>query len=485
MPLPEYGKWRLKHPLFGDNPPFPILEVDLSKKTGAAGLNMQWHPLLHMVVRPGDSVFLASYKVGSHHGMLEATYLNDQSLKVEFSGGTVETTCDGELISARGVLQGVPSAPVTIESVASQGQIHCAGDIARWFDGLVMENEHELKRLCDNYAKRNPDSWVAVGIANTARDLYSVAAHQGQGLVDTLRIGEGCYEGGWGIGKDFFRGLNFIPLFKPFKSVANRVSALRGAGKTATEMETAANEANMVRPAAGAGPRPDAPLPPPMPAMPRKPVTRLPGPLAIDPAPEAGICTSIAVVNAMQQFRGKFWMPVSKFLSLCGASLSEEKLAPGMSSMFIREAKDVLRKFGVHMCQLSNFKRNVSKGDEILNLAKDSPLGSVIVFSVKFVDRAGQSGAHAMVAWKDPQGTVYIIDRMAEATGKLSKSLAEVEATNPEYFGMANSVLQEAYLLEHCYGGFVQQGAKLLFAIGFATPLAVQTIEVKKTVQPR
>jgi len=37
MPLPEYGKWRLKHPLIADNPPFPILEVDLISKTGSAG----------------------------------------------------------------------------------------------------------------------------------------------------------------------------------------------------------------------------------------------------------------------------------------------------------------------------------------------------------------------------------------------------------------------------------------------------------------
>src|SRR5277367_6286486 len=117
MPLPEYGKWRLRHPLFGDNPPFPILEVDLRSKTGSAGLNMNWYPLLYVATRPGDSVFLARYRVGEQSGMFEATYQKDKSLKVAFNG-TVDTTCDGQVISVSGTIEGTPSPEIKAEEVS-------------------------------------------------------------------------------------------------------------------------------------------------------------------------------------------------------------------------------------------------------------------------------------------------------------------------------------------------------------------------------
>jgi hypothetical protein len=501
MPLPEYGKWRLKHPLIADNPPFPILEVDLVSKTGSAGLNMQWYPLLHLITRPGDSVFMARYKVGAHHGMLEATYQSDQSLKVEFSNGTVETTCDGQLISVRGLLQGTPSEPapsepVNAKDVSTGCQIHCAGDIARWFDGLVMENEQDLKRLCDNFARRNPDSWVAVGLANTAKDLYSVTAHQGQGLVDTLRLGEGCYEGGWGIGKDALRALNFIPAFKSVRPLANRISALRGTKGAATAAETAAAEANMVRPTAQIGNRPYAPVPRPMPAPPpstpvappvlTRTASSLPGPLAKDPG--GGVCWAVAAVNAMQLLRGRFWMSVGKMFRLVDGSdlWAMKAINPKLVGAKVREIKSVLEKFGVFMCELNGVKRMVTKGDEIFTLVKNSPPGSVVVFSVQWAMKTGQKTedvAHALVAWKDPAGMVYIIDRESEATGKIFRSFAELDALG--YKGITNCVLQEAYRLENCSGGFIQQGAKLLFAIGFTTTLAVNAVEEQKTAQPR
>jgi len=509
MPLPEYGKWRLKHPLFGDNPPFPILEVDLRNKSGTARLNADSYPLLQVVARPGDSVFLARHKVGAHHGMLEATYQSDQSLKVEFSGGTVETTCDGQLISAGGLLEGAPNEPLNTKDVASGFPIHCAGDIARWFDGLVMENEHDLKRLCDNYTRRNPDSWIAVGLANTTKDLYSVVAHQGQGLVDTLRLGEGCYEGGWGIGKDALRALNFLPAFKSVRPLANRISALRGTNKAATAAETAAVEAGMVRPTAQVGNRPIAPVPPPMPApRPYAPVpppmpaprpfapvpppmlsrtaSSLPGPLAKDP--RGNICTVVAAVNAMQVLRGKFWMSAHKLLRLAGGRdlRSVQALNDKLVGVWIQEVKLVLEKFGVLMSELNGVRRMVTKGDEIFTLVKNSPPGSVVVFSVQWAMKTGQKTedvAHTLVAWKDPAGTVYIIDRASEATGKIFRSFAELDKLG--YTGITECVVQEAYRLQNCSGGFIQQGGKLLFAIGFTTALAVHGVEEPKTAEPR
>ena len=32
--LPDYGEWHLSNPLFGSNPPFAILQVDLRNQTG-------------------------------------------------------------------------------------------------------------------------------------------------------------------------------------------------------------------------------------------------------------------------------------------------------------------------------------------------------------------------------------------------------------------------------------------------------------------
>ncbi|RJF80493.1 hypothetical protein D3874_25515 [Oleomonas cavernae] len=466
--------------------------MDLRNKSGAAALNTQSFPLLQVLVRPGDSVFLARYKVGAHHGMLEATYQSDQSLKVEFSGGTVETTCDGQLISVRGLLEGVPSAPVNAQDVAAGCQIHCAGDIARWFDGLVMENEHELTSLCNNFARRNPDSWVAVGMVNTARDLYSVVAHQGQAFVDTLRLGEGCYEGGWGIGKDALRALNFLPAFKNVRPLANRISALRGTNRVAPAVETAAAEAGLVRPTAEIGRRPFAPVPAPMP-MPRPPAPvaprvapSLPGPLAKDPG--GGVCWAVATVNAMQVLRGKFWMPVGKlFERLHGDNFWAMKaLNPELLGTWLHEVKTFLQSFGVFMCELNGVRRLATKGHEVFDLMKHTPAGTVVVFSVQWVMKTGgktKSAAHALVAWKDPAGTVYLIDRESEATGKIFRSFAELDTLG--YTGITDCVIQEAYCLENCTGGFVQQGAKLLFAIGFTTTLGVQALEAQKPAQQR
>ena len=190
---------------------------------------------------------------------------------------------------------------------------------------------------------------------------------------------------------------------------------------------------------------------------------------------------------AVQQLKGKFWMPVSRLLRLCCMGLWDERLGPGINGAFIHEVKDVLGKFGVRLCQLTNFNACVTRGEEIVDLAKNTPAGSVILFSVEWVTQTGKGAAHALVAWKDPQGTVYIIDRTAEATGKLVKSLAELDALYPNsgYTGIANSVLQDAYRLENCSGGFVRQGGRLLFALGFTTTLAVQSLEAQKTDQQR
>lgn len=497
MPLPEFGKWRLKHPLFGANPPFPILEVDFLSRTGTALLNMQSYPLLYVQTRAGDGEFVARYRVGANSGILIANYQEDRSLKVVFNG-TVDATCDGQLIEARGLIQGTPSEPlppVNIKDVPGM-QIHCAGDIARWFDGLVMENEHELKHLCDNYARRNPDSWIAVGLANSAKDLYSVVAHQGQGLVDALRLGEGCYEGGWGIGKDALRALAFLPAFKAVRPLARGATALRGGGRAAPVARTAAAEAGLVRPTVEIAKRPVVPMPPPMPRplppAPKplpgltRPASTLPGPLAKDPG--GGVCWAVATVNAVQMLRGRFWMTVGKlFEAVDGNDLWRMKaLNPNVVGAGLREVRTVLERFRILMCELTGVQNMVSKGDDIFDLVKNSPAGSVVLFSVQWVMKTGgktEDVAHALVAWKDPAGTVYIIDRESEAAGKLFRSFAELDKLG--YNGIANCVIQEAFRLENCTGGFVRGVGGLMFALGFTTTLTVNAVEQQQTPQLR
>jgi hypothetical protein len=181
-------------------------------------------------------------------------------------------------------------------------------------------------------------------------------------------------------------------------------------------------------------------------------------------------------------------MSVGKMFRLVDGSdlWAMKAINPKLVGAKVREIKSVLEKFGVFMCELNGVKRMVTKGDEIFTLVKNSPPGSVVVFSVQWAMKTGQKTedvAHALVAWKDPAGMVYIIDRESEATGKIFRSFAELDALG--YKGITNCVLQEAYRLENCSGGFIQQGAKLLFAIGFTTTLAVNAVEEQKTAQPR
>jgi hypothetical protein len=170
-------------------------------------------------------------------------------------------------------------------------------------------------------------------------------------------------------------------------------------------------------------------------------------------------------------------MPVSKLLRLCSISVEEQH---GLCGVLIRDTREVLQRFGIFLCQLP-----IGQGEDIVSLARNSAPGSVILFSVRWTTSTGARTGHAMTAWKDALGNVYIIDRTAEATGRLVRSLAELDALFPNsgYTGIANSILQEAYRLENCAGGFVVDGTRLLFAIGFTTAIAVQGVEVKETNQ--
>jgi hypothetical protein len=480
MPLPEYGKWRLNHPLLDTNPPFPILEVDLVNKTGSALLNMNSYPLLTMTVRPGAGVFLARYKVGSHHGLLEATYQSDKSLSVEFMG-TVETTCTGSVIATRGLIDGPPDAPQpepTQELEPSKYQIHCAGDIARWFDGLVVENERGLKRWCEQVARENPDSWVAVGLAHSAKDLYSAAAHMAQGTVDTLRLGEGFAEGGWGIGKDFLRALAFMPMFKAVKPVAGRIATLRRSSEVLAGAEAAGAETSAARTAASTAarrapslpptPRPAAipPRPAPLPRWNQAPTFG--GKLPVPPAPNVpgGNCTWITMANGLRLYASKIHVTAETLWKeagcLKGGAVNLENLAG-----FVRNT------FGVILKPVSGFRKLASSAEEIVDVVKARPVGSVVLFEVEY-----GKGAHTMMAWNSPEG-VYIVDRTIEQTGKLVKSLAELEGMFPNsgYTGLSKGVLRTAFQMENCTAGFLaQQGGALKFAIGITISLTVNAL---------
>jgi hypothetical protein len=477
MPLPEYGKWRLKHPLFGENPPFVTLEVDLVHQTGSAAINMNWYPLEKVLARPGAGTFLCKYRVGNHHGTLEATFNGNRSLSVQFIGGTVVTSCDGDCITTAGLIQGVPDLPEAASP--SDFRIQCAGDIARWFDGLVLDNEQELQRYCDRLARRHPDSWIAIGLANTGKDLYSGAAFLGQGTVDALRLGEGCYEGGWGIGKDLLRALSFLPLFGKVRPLARRISSLRGTRAAVPAAKTAAGEANAVRSAVPPA-RPGAPAPAPAASGPGSVGPKLPGPLARDPRGEC--CWAVAGVNAVQMFKGKVWISVAKLVEEVTTFHFSDfgKLIPkACMRTFLHGMKDVLRKHGVHVCELSGFKAFIDHAEKIIELAGNSRAGAVIMFSVGWITETGESVGHSLVAWKSPTGIIYLVDRTAEATGKLVRSLAELEEVVPAYKGIAGGKLMEAFQLENCVGGFLEQGGKLLFSLGVATTVAVQGLKVE------
>ncbi|WKN41298.1 hypothetical protein [Tunicatimonas pelagia] len=83
--------------------------------------------------------------------------------------------------------------------------------IALWWD----EQHTETQQLLNHWVANNNNSILdRYGRVLTATAV-STAMELGAGLVDTLRLGEGVKEGGWGYAKDSLRLLSFAgPIFK-------------------------------------------------------------------------------------------------------------------------------------------------------------------------------------------------------------------------------------------------------------------------------
>ena len=192
----------------------------------------------------------------------------------------------------------------------------------------------------------------------------------------------------------------------------------------------------------------------------------------------------------MQLLSGRFWLPVEKvFRMMGGLDVRRAEGCRSVDGVLITELRLLLGKFGVILCELGGVRHRVTKGDEIFDLMKNSRAGSVVMFSVEWVEKIGQKTedvAHTLVAWKDRAGTVYLIDRASESTGRVFRSFAELDDLG--YKGIANCVIQNAYRFENCTGGFVREAGRLLFAIGFTTTLAVNAVEAppeQQTAQQR
>ncbi len=98
MLLPSRGRWHLVDPWspFAQNPPFAVIEMDLTGMTGAAFYYFQ-SSQLNKVTKITASRFGALYQMRGQKGLFEAEAQADGSLLVRFIG-TVKTECSAFLV---------------------------------------------------------------------------------------------------------------------------------------------------------------------------------------------------------------------------------------------------------------------------------------------------------------------------------------------------------------------------------------------------
>ncbi len=89
--LPQFGEWLLSNNLWDPDPPFAVLRVNFNSMTGTA---RYLHHTVHLtrLARIAKDKFGAAYHIGSHNGLLEAKYNDDQTLSIKFIGNP-NTTC--------------------------------------------------------------------------------------------------------------------------------------------------------------------------------------------------------------------------------------------------------------------------------------------------------------------------------------------------------------------------------------------------------
>jgi len=101
--------------------------------------------------------------------------------------------------------------------------VKTASDLADWWEEQRRISTEWSRRGLDEFVEKNP-GMVSVIVATAAQTLVEFPMVVGSGVVDTLNLGKGAAEGGWGWAQDGLRLLSVAaPLARGGRTILSRV----------------------------------------------------------------------------------------------------------------------------------------------------------------------------------------------------------------------------------------------------------------------
>ncbi|MFO1304416.1 MAG: peptidoglycan-binding domain-containing protein [Burkholderiales bacterium] len=244
-------------------------------------------------------------------------------------------------------------------------------DYANWWDRERKTSEKAL----EEWVQENPQ-WWAIGVAT----FTSTAMELGAGMVDALRLGEGAAQGTVkGVATDAMRLLVLIGPLSKLGGVASGIA-----------------RTNSIR-------------------------------LAVTTQGVTGPCTFTAVNNAASIASGSgrnFFLTAREAARALGKPLgSVAKVGADYKlAAWIDELIPFLTKQGVRL-------RNLGKPASLADVtAAAGSQNGVVVFAIKWVDAAGKTHAHSMIAARTGLGVQF-----ADYGGKFMSSLSELAKRGPQW----------------------------------------------------
>jgi len=226
-------------------------------------------------------------------------------------------------------------------------------DLADWWD----KQHSGYKKLLDEFVDENPQ-WWGVGVAT----LGATASDLGAGLVDTLRLGQGAAEGGWGYGKD---ALRLIGLAGPVGRVVRVVPRVGGAA-----------------------------------------IARL---AKLDAAPNSGICSWVAATHALNRTGARLFATVDDLAKAVGF----QGPAASLEATWAQNLVGALQKLGARVKTLHP-PRTLQEVERATK-ATDG----VVLFSIKWTMASGGQAQHTVYAFKNALGQVRYSDRVGHVFSKI------------------------------------------------------------------
>ena len=314
------------------------------------------------------------------------------------------------------------------------GNVTFLGDIADWFDattnriielrdralewvdpsGRITGRDHPYLRGLSG----NPIAYVIAG--------QNLSLTMLQGMVDTLRFGNGIRDGGWGIAQDALRGISVaIPAFRTLRRVTRFVTVARS-GTVARAGAVAAG----------------APRPGPI------AVPRAGSPLFTQPANTVS-CTNVAAYNAQQRTGYRLFASVQELARDSGLDDIIVRLGRGLYPNELRQLFNYLRMAGVSVTEFA-ITRSSSLWTQFERMV-DANRRGVFLVTIEFYEtsqNATRRLAHTLEAIYHPSGGVRFLDttgRQYDGVAALLRDyhLAELHADFPLGFVHDSSLVSE------------------------------------------